>query len=105
MNDYATPPGRDPKLWQRAQRRASFKTHFATYVIINIFLWLLWFFGGGRTGSSGLPWPAWPALGWGIGLAFHYLGAYGTAYPNNVEKEYEKLMNEKENNQSSKHQL
>lgn len=96
MNRY-TPSGKDPHVWQVAERRASFKSHFASYIIINIFLWVLWLVGGGRTGTSGVPWPVWPTLGWGIGLAFHYLGAYGGAYRNIVEKEYEKLMNEKEN--------
>ena len=91
MNNYNTPQGKDPQLWQVAQRRASFKSHLASYLIINIFLWLLWYFSGGRTYNQGLPWPVWPTLGWGIGLAFHYMGAYVTTGQNNVEKEYEKL--------------
>ena len=99
MNHYTTPQGRDPLLWQLAQRRASFKGHLAMYLIINIFLWLLWFFSGGRTYGPGLPWPVWPALGWGIGLAFHYIGAYVQTRPTRVEKEYERLMNEKRANQ------
>jgi hypothetical protein len=30
-------------------------------------------------------------LGWGIGIAFHYMGAYVTPKNNSVHKEYEKL--------------
>lgn len=95
MYDQTTPQGKDPRLWQLAQRRAAFKGHLAMYLIVNVFLWLLWFFSGSKTYGPGLPWPVWPTLGWGIGLAFHYIGAYVNVRPNSVEKEYEKLMNEK----------
>jgi hypothetical protein len=90
-----TPQGKDPMLWDLAKRRASFRSHLITYVVINAFLWALWFITGGRESRNGLPWPVWPALGWGIGLAFHYFGAYGTDGQNAVEKEYEKLQNKK----------
>jgi len=87
---YQTPPGRDPHLWDLAQRRASFKSHLATYVIVNLFLWGIWFFTG--RGGDKAPWPVWPTLGWGIGLAFHYLAAYVTPRGHKaVEAEYEKL--------------
>ena len=33
------PPDRDPHLWEIAQRRAGFKSHLATYIVVNIFLW------------------------------------------------------------------
>ena len=92
--------GKDPQMWQLAQRRASFKGHFTTYLIMSIFFWLLWYFAGSRTYGNGVPWPVWPMLGWGIGVALHYLGAYGNGRQNNVGKEYEKLMNER--NQTSK---
>jgi len=91
-----TPPDKDPQLWDMAQRRASFKTHFATYIIINVFLWAIWFFTGGTTHGN-FPWPIWPTLGWGIGVAFHYVGAYVTPRSNSVNKEYEKLLQEKSN--------
>lgn len=97
MNDYTTPQGRDPLLWQLAQRRASFRGHLAMYLIVILFLWLLWFFTGGKTYGQGLPWPVWPTLGWGIGLAFHYVSAFVSTSKTMVEKEYDKLMNEKKN--------
>lgn len=85
------PPDRDPQLWEIAQRRASFKSHFAYYLIINGFLWAIWFFYSRRTDHNGLPWPVWCSMGWGIGLLFHFLGAYVYPEANSVEKEYEKL--------------
>lgn len=82
-------------LWDLAKRRASFRSHLITYLLINAFFWALWLITGERDSRNGFPWPLWPALGWGIGLAFHYLGAYGTGGQNAVEKEYEKLQNKK----------
>lgn len=88
---HQAPPDKDPKLWEIAQRRASFKTHLATYVVINLFLWGIWYFTDQRPSHNGLPWPVWPTFGWGIGLFFHFLGAYVYPQANSVEKEYEKL--------------
>ncbi len=97
MYQQQIPPDRDPQLWDIAQKRASFRSHLATYLVIIGFLWVLWFItGAGSYGRSGVPWPAWAMLGWGIGLVFHYLGAYGRRGGYNaVEREYEKLQNEK----------
>ncbi len=92
-----TPEGKDPQLWDIALRRASFKRHFVTYVIVNAFLWALWYFTGNETYGSSLPWPAWSTLGWGIGLAFHYISAYVTTQSNAVDKEYEKLKQQQQN--------
>ena len=86
-----TPEGHDPRLWAIARKRASFKSNLITYLIVNAFLWGLWYFTGGRTYSGGLPWPIWPTFGWGIGLAFHYFGAYVHHESDSVENEYEKL--------------
>ena len=90
--------GRDPQLWEIAKRRASFKYHLATYIVINLFLWAIWFF----TGDAGdmrdkYPWPIWSTLGWGIGLLFHFFGAYVFPKENSVEREYEKLIRNKKN--------
>lgn len=96
MSYEQTPSGKDPQLWDIAQKRASFKSHLATYLVVIGFLWVLWFVTGSLHDRSGFPWPAWAMLGWGIGLVFHYLGAYGgRGGYNAVEKEYEKLQNEK----------
>jgi hypothetical protein len=89
---YSTPPpDKDPQLWHTAQRRASFKYHLGTYMVMNGFFWILWYFTGEHLMHNGWPWPIWPMIGWGIGLFFHYLGAYVYPKSNAVEREYEKL--------------
>lgn len=86
---------KDARLWDLAKRRASFKSHLVIYLVMSIFFWAIWYLTGGRTYNRGLPWPVWPMLGWGIGVAFHYIGAYVTPGYNGAEKEYEKLIQER----------
>jgi len=91
------PEGKDPALWEIAQKRASFKGHLMVYIVVNAFFWGIWFFGGSRYGEGyhggHYPWPVWPLMGWGIGLAFHFAGAYVFPKANLVENEYQKLTN------------
>ncbi len=89
------PQGKNPELWELAQRRASFKSHLLTYLIVNTFLWAIWYFTMLHEGRSSntYPWPIWSTLGWGIGLVFHYAGAYVIPKSNAVENEYNKLKN------------
>jgi 2TM domain len=90
----STPEGKDPVLWEIAQKRASFKSHLLSYIIVNGFFWVLWYFTEDHYGNNELfPWPVWPMLGWGIGLAFHYAGAYIFPKSNSIEREYQKLTN------------
>ena len=56
--------GKDPDLWRIAQKRAKFKKHVFTYVVINSFFWILWLINSGENYYGGLPWPIWPMLGW-----------------------------------------
>jgi hypothetical protein len=84
---------RDEKLWKMAKRRTEFKKHLLTYLIINVFLWCLWFFTGAKYGNSFFPWPAFVTIGWGIGLAFNFVGAYTGLKDSLTEKEYNKLIN------------
>lgn len=100
MDYQPAPEGKDPLLWQLAHKRASFKRHLSVYIVMNIFFWILWYFSkykGSHTDFSGmkLPWPVWPMLGWGIGLVFHYIGAYVSTGENSVLKEYDKLSQNK----------
>jgi 2TM domain len=93
-NQQPAPEGKDPVLWEIAQKRASFRGHLTSYLIVIPFLWAVWFWSGNNYGSGHhYPWPIWPMLGWGIGLAFHYAGAYVFPKANLVEKEYQKLKN------------
>lgn len=91
--NYSTPPERDPHLWELAHKRVSFKRHLLVYIIINIFLWMLWYLTTGMYPTemrSDFPWPIWPTLGWGTGLFFHFISAYVTT-GSSVENEYQKL--------------
>ena len=91
-HNQLTPEGNDPILWEIARKRASFKGHLVSYLVVNAFFWALWFFTGERYGKNNyFPWPVWPMLGWGIGLAFHFAGAYIFPESNSVENEYRKL--------------
>jgi hypothetical protein len=105
-NDQPVPEGKDPVLWAIAQKRASFKKHLITYLIVNAFLWALWYFTSGHhyfnegdvnflRWNHAFPWPIWTSLGWGIGLAFHFAGAYIFPQSSAVENEYEKLNRQK----------
>ena len=87
--------GKDPELWELAKKRAGFKSHFITYLIMVPFFWMIWFFTGEHTGGMGLPWPVWPTAGWGLGVFFHFLGAYVFYKENATEREYEKLLRER----------
>lgn len=94
-NQYSRPEetgNRDPKVWEMAQRRVSFKNHLAVYIIVNIFLWGIWYF---YTDDNGGYWPVYSTFGWGIGLAFHFLGAYVFPKENSVEREYDKMIRNK----------
>jgi hypothetical protein len=96
MDYQPVPPGKDPQLWQLANKRASFKRHLTTYLIVNGFLWILWY--ASKNGYNGefngmrFPWPVWPMLGWGIGLAFHYIGAYVSTGSSSIDREYDQLI-------------
>ena len=46
-----------------------------TYLAVMALLWLIWLVTG-----AGYPWPVWPMLGWGIGVAGH-VGRVGHAGP------------------------
>ena len=101
--DQPVPEGKDPVLWDIARKRASFKSHFITYLIINAFLWGIWYFTKGQHEHGLERWasacPIWTTLGWGIGIAFHYAGAYINPKSNAVQKEYDKLANQQKNQQ------
>ena len=88
-----TPEVRDEVLWEIAKKRASFKSHLLVYLLVNAFLWGIWYFSGNSNwvNHDRYPWPIWTTLGWGVGLAFHFLGAYVFPRSNSVEREYEKL--------------
>ena len=89
---------KDKEMWEDAQERAGFKVHLTTYILVNLFLWIIWGFSQyviDVDNLSVVPWPVYPMAGWGIGLIFHYMRVYH--WKNKwTQKEYEKLMKQKE---------
>lgn len=82
----------DQQLWQIAKRRAKFKRSLGSYFIVIPFLWIVWYLTIPSYKKSMLPWPIFPMLGWGIGLAIQYMKAYHIFGESSLEqKEYEKL--------------
>jgi len=45
-------------------RRLALDPAVRTYLAVMALLWLIWLLTG-----AGYPWPVWPMLGWGIGVA------------------------------------
>ncbi len=86
----------DKKLWEMAEARVGFKKHLTTYVLVNIFLWILWYFTD-NTYRSSIPWPAFVTFFWGIGIVSHYVRAYHNQGQDAVRKEYEKLKQQRDN--------
>jgi cytochrome b561 len=57
---------------ERLEKRAAFWPHLFAYVLVNAVLVVIWL----MTSDGGLFWPAFPMLGWGIGLFFHAWDAF-----------------------------
>ncbi len=60
---------------KRLKEKRDFKGHLAVYVAVNAFLWLLWVFRDSE--KTGVPWPVWPTLGWGIAIVMGAWSVYG----------------------------
>ncbi len=90
-------PTNDEKLWRIAKKRASFKKNLYSYIVINAFLWGIWWFTEGGLGHHrGYPWPVWVMLGWGLGLGFQYFDAYNGDRQHLAEEEYKRMKDEQE---------
>ena len=86
---------RDERLWKIAKARAAFKPSLIAYLVTNLFLWAIWFVTTEHH-MGGTPWPIWPSLGWGVGLAFQYFNAFHRDPFGDALREYDKLQAEKE---------
>lgn len=58
-------------LAPRAEVDTGFRPHLNCYLVVNGFLVLIWLL----TSPGGYFWPVWPAAGWGIAVALHWLGS------------------------------
>ena len=67
---------------ERARRlaRESLGPHLRSYLGVMALLVAIWLTVGVLAGAW-YPWPVWPALGWGIGVAGHARAALGTRSP------------------------
>lgn len=83
----------DQQLWAIARSRAKFKRSLGSYSIVIPFLWVIWFLTSQDKDINRIPWPIWPMLGWGIGLAIQYLKAYVIQVGSLEQREYDKLKN------------
>ena len=81
----------DQQLWAIARSRAKFKRSLGSYSIVIPFLWVIWFLTSQDKDINRIPWPIWPMLGWGIGLAIQYLKAYVIEVGSLEQREYDKL--------------
>ena len=82
----------DERLWRIARKRAMFKKSLYSYLVVNAFLWAIWWITTGRVeGSQAYPWPVWVMLGWGLGLGFQYFGAYQGNRQDLASDEFKKL--------------
>jgi len=87
----------EENLRKVARERVEFKRHLVVYIVIIGILGLI-----NLLTSRHFPWFLFPAGGWGIGIIFHFLSAYGSLGGTmSVEKEYQKLKNKQERNRSS----
>jgi hypothetical protein len=78
---------------KRVKAKKDFYSHLTAYICVNIFLIIIWAFVAGR----GFPWFIFPLCGWGIGIAFHFLGVFvikETPDRAAIEKEVEKIKRE-----------
>lgn len=84
----------EEKLYEEAEKRVSFKIHLRTYLLINVLIWVFWYVSRAQYGHYDGYWPVYSTLGWGFGLASHYLSVYWKG-SNEIEKEVEKLKKER----------
>jgi fatty acid desaturase len=79
-----TPEALRQRAIRRIKEKYDFKIHLVVFLTINAMLIALWAFTGNVLGlAPGMPlpffWPAFPLIGWGIGLVIHGYTAYFSA--------------------------
>jgi hypothetical protein len=79
--------------WLKRHREEFFQ-HLTSYVIVNGFLWFVWFWAT----RGGYPWPVWPMAGWGIGLAFHFMDTFFVS-ETKIERGAERLLRQRRRRQ------
>ncbi|HYZ94085.1 MAG TPA: 2TM domain-containing protein [Actinomycetota bacterium] len=54
--------------------KLGFRIHFAVYIGVQVLLIATWALVSNWDDGIPFPWPIFPLLGWGIGVAAHYVG-------------------------------
>jgi len=55
------------------KEKRGFYIHFIIYLIVNISLFIQWWY---ITGGEGFPWVITTTAGWGIGIIAHFIGVF-----------------------------
>lgn len=76
LRELPVPPSQRPVRPAPRDVDAGFRGHLNVYLVVNIFLVFIWAVTG-----AGYFWPMWPAAGWGVALALHWLGSRGDTSP------------------------
>ncbi|MBI1223864.1 MAG: histidine kinase [Bacteroidetes bacterium] len=79
------------KAKKRVKAKKSFYQHLMAYAIVNLFLMAL-----NLVTSPSVAWFVYPLLGWGVGLAFHYVEVFGIPGFDILSKEWEEKQLERE---------
>lgn len=79
------------KAKKRVKAKKGFFSHLTAYFIVIGFLFLM-----NMATWDGELWFIFPMMGWGIGIAFHYVGVFGIPFFNVLSKEWEEKEFQKE---------
>ena len=77
-------PDRYSEARKRVQKKKEFFQHLTSYLVMGVFFFVL-----NALTAFGQWWFYWPMLGWGIGIAFHYLDVFGLPGVGNLSNEWE----------------
>jgi serine/threonine-protein kinase len=72
---------------KRLKERQELAGHIVTYLMVNAFLIMIWFF---TTGLFSFPWWIFPAGGWGIGVIAH-IADYSTKYGKQSQRHRDRI--------------
>ena len=62
------------------RRKRDFRGHIVAFLIVLGAFWVVWAVMAVQL-DAWFPWPVFPTVGWGIGLALHAWSVYGPAIP------------------------
>lgn len=80
---------------ERVERRMGFFYHLAVYIIINLGLFIVWYFVSDH--GKGFAWFVIPAGGWGVGVLVHFLSVFvfGGLREKMIDKEVHRIRTKK----------